>query len=716
MRATIVRGRRTALRVLSSCAVGAVLWGGLTAPASATTATPQPPATTAPAPTTVAPTDTAATVPVPTEAAATAAASTDTAASAASAVPADPALTVTPTPSATPTPTTFEVHPQLQARWAAEGGAAGPLGQPIGAARCGGPYCFQSFEGGFLNAVHNAIDNSWQTFVVRKSSGVTGPKWYELDGLANYDLPLSDEVTLAGGGSYQRFHAPDPSTRYLGFEYIFAPTGKAPFAADPKESRMVLSAGAARGIYPPFTGPYPVFDMLGVPDAPATCTLTGGGCEMTFGQGAWRYLTAPSGNAIGGYQPASPIGAAYAARGAEQGELGYPSAAPHCDSSGSCTWALEKVDFDLYQGASHVVSAAVRSASSYLGAAVEDQACGLPGGRCGQTFERGAVYTSPAGTWSIRGSVYARWKALGGGNGALGFPVDDGRGSTFARQRFERGMLAGWSDAFVVKGAILGKYLDGGSFDMGAPLQEEVCSAPRGGCYQWFEQGLIWWSPTAGTHTVRNDGFGSRYKQGNWAWGALGYPLTDIQCTAPGGGCYQQFEGGILWKGSGGQVTLTKGAIGAKYASAHYAWGQLGAPWSEEDCNGLQCHQYFAGGAIYWSPRTPATIVKGAIAWAWGSDAQRTALPTQDEQCSAPNGGCYQWFQNGVYWWHPNVGTFYVHGGIQAAYSSMGWAWGRLGYPTSSEYSLGGTGYRQEFQHGSIEWRYPGGWIRILWR
>ncbi|MDP9886092.1 uncharacterized protein with LGFP repeats [Sinomonas atrocyanea] len=621
------------------------------------------------------------------------------------------------TPTPTSTPSAFEVHPQLQARWAAEGGGAGPLGQPIGAARCGGPYCYQSFQGGFLNAVHNSVDNTWQTFVVRKSSGVTGPKWYELDGAANFDLPLSDEVTLAGG-SYQRFRAPDPSLGYLSFGYIIAPAGKAPYAAGPKESRMIDIAAMHRGIYVPHTGPYPVFEVFGFPDAPATCTLAGGGCEMTFGGGAWRFLTAPN-STVGGYQPASPIGAAYVARGAEQSAFGYPEGIPSCDASGTCTWTMEKADLHLTRGVVHAVPPVIRSASRYgaVGGAVDEAVCGLPGDRCRQTFERGVVYASPTRGVSLAGGFYDKWRALGGEAGPLGLPVDDWtNGIGVSWQRFERGALAGsGSTLFVVKGAILGKYLEGGNATMGAPLGDEVCTAPRGGCYQWFGSGLIWWSPAAGVHTVRNDGFRYRYEQENWAWGALGYPLEDIQCTAPKGGCYQKFQGGTLWTDLYGTGRMTRGAIGAKYASTNYAWGRLGRVTSEEFCYGNACYQYFEGGTIYWSPRTPATIVKGAIGSTWLADGKSTGLPTQDEQCTAPNGGCYQWFQNGVYWWNPNGGTFNVHDGIKAAYERMGWAWGRLGYPTSNEYFLGWTGSRQDFQHGSIEWRYPGS-IRIIWR
>lgn len=273
--------------------------------------------------------------------------------------------------------------------------------------------------------------------------------------------------------------------------------------------------------------------------------------------------------------------------------------------------------------------------------------------------------------------------------------------------------------AYEVKGAIGAKYYaDGGSSVLGEPLGNEVCTAPGGGCFQWFAQGLIWWSPATGARTVRNDGFRWIYEQHDWAWGPLGYPLGDIQCTAPGGGCYQRFQGGVLWRAPGGTpATWPHGAIGAKYAALNWAWGTLGYPKADEQCypGSTTCWEDFDGGSIWWSPSTGAHMVRGAIGKTWTADGWSVGLPFQDEQCAAPGGGCYQWFENGVYWWSAGTGTHYVKGAIKATYERLGWAWGGLGYPLTDEYVVS-NGYRQDFQGGSIVWGWRDGSITVLWR
>jgi uncharacterized protein with LGFP repeats len=270
----------------------------------------------------------------------------------------------------------------------------------------------------------------------------------------------------------------------------------------------------------------------------------------------------------------------------------------------------------------------------------------------------------------------------------------------------------------VVRGGIGAKYAaDGGAAALGVPLGNEVCTGPRGGCFQWFTQGLIWWSSTTGAHTVRNDGFRFRYELEDWAWGPLGYPLSDIDCSAPGGGCFQRFEGGILWKDpSGNPATWPHGAIGARYAALNWVWGPLGYPAGDEQCypGSTTCWEPFGGGSVWWSPTTGAHMVRGAIGATWTADGWPVGLPFQDEQCTGPGGGCYQWFENGVYWWSAAAGTHYVKGGIKATYERLGWAWGGLGYPLTDEYVVS-TGYRQDFQGGSIVWAWRSGSITVLW-
>ena len=60
----------------------------------------------------------------------------------------------------------------------------------------------------------------------------------------------------------------------------------------------------------------------------------------------------------------------------------------------------------------------------YLGYPLGAEKCGLPGGACTQKFRRGTVYYAPgAGTFPVWGAINARYLALGGSGGYLGYPT-----------------------------------------------------------------------------------------------------------------------------------------------------------------------------------------------------------------------------------------------------------------------------------------------------
>ncbi|WP_292988509.1 esterase [Mycobacterium sp.] len=87
---------------------------------------------------------------------------------------------------------------------------------------------------------------------------------------------------------------------------------------------------------------------------------------------------------------------------------------------------------------------------------------------------------------------------------------------------------------FLVQGAILAKYRDSGgpSGWLGEPTSSEK-PGPKGGRFNEFQSGAIYWTQHTGAHTVSG--------QILWAWtadggpdGQLGYPASDEQ-TVPGG-------------------------------------------------------------------------------------------------------------------------------------------------------------------------------------
>lgn len=78
-------------------------------------------------------------------------------------------------------------------------------------------------------------------------------------------------------------------------------------------------------------------------------------------------------------------------------------------------------------------------------------------------------------------------------------------------------------------------------------------------------------------------------------------------------------------------------------------------------------------------------------------------LPTMNEDCSLRDGWCYQIFERGTIYWSENTGGHNIHGGIKDKWTSLGYEWGWLGFPTSNE--IGGLkdgGVYQSFENGVI--------------
>ncbi|MDP5228351.1 MULTISPECIES: hypothetical protein [Arthrobacter] len=449
-------------------------------------------------------------------------------------------------------------------------------------------------------------------------------------------------------------------------------------------------------------------------------------CSLTLGGGTWRFTQLSSG-VLGGYQTTTALGKDYAARGAENGPLGYPTKIVDCTSD--CRVPFENADLSQSQGVVLLIQEPYRSVA--IGIATGDPVCGIAGGRCRQTFTDSVAYKLSDGTGvAVSGTIRARWTALGGETGSLGFPLANAVSTASGlQQQFQGGYLAeGYAPygsprpVVVIKGGILGRYLITGANTLGAPAEAETCNAAHNLCSQGFDNGRIWWSSAVGAHSVLFIGFLTTYQNRGAATGPLGYPRTELQCNGPNGGCHQEFRSGALWSptsdwGSafGMYGMATHGAIGGKYASLNSAWGTLGYPSYEEDCPvSTICHQDFRNGQIWWTPGTGANMLRGGIGAAWNNGGQLVGFPTQDEQCSGPRAGCYQWFQKGIYWWSSQSGVHPVKDGFKAAYERLGWAWGRLGYPTSDEYWTN-SGSRQDFQGGSLLWNWNG-YAIVIWR
>lgn len=79
--------------------------------------------------------------------------------------------------------------------------------------------------------------------------------------------------------------------------------------------------------------------------------------------------------------------------------------------------------------------------------------------------------------------------------------------------------------------------------------------------------------------------------------------------------------------------------------------------------------------------------------------------PVSAEQPSSDGQGRFRTYQNSTIYWSPRTGAHEVHGAIRDYYLRAGAEDGRLGYPISDELPApDGVGRVSNFEHGSIYW------------
>ncbi len=241
----------------------------------------------------------------------------------------------------------------------------------------------------------------------------------------------------------------------------------------------------------------------------------------------------------------------------------------------------------------------------------------------------------------------------------LGAPTGPERGDSSLRARDYAGGRMYWSPGtgvHEVHGAILGAYAATGAEGVwGAPLTDELPTPDGRGRFNAFprDEAMFYWTPTTGAHVVRGEIFGLWRAMG-FERSMHGYPRSDELSTPGGRGRFTTFEnGGIYWlPGSGARSVY--GDIYRTWGAHRWEQGHLGFPTTNElpTPDGVGRFNHFEGGSVYWTPRTTAHEVHGAIRDRW---------------------------------------------------AGLGWELSYLGYPTSDEFSVPG-GRRSTFERGSITW------------
>ncbi|NAZ87209.1 N-acetylmuramoyl-L-alanine amidase, partial [Kineococcus indalonis] len=266
------------------------------------------------------------------------------------------------------------------------------------------------------------------------------------------------------------------------------------------------------------------------------------------------------------------------------------------------------------------------------------------------------------------------------------------------RERVAQILSAGGGAASASQ--VAAKYAAVGAGVLGAPTGEEG-PAKSGGRYRHYQIGSIYFLPATGAHFVRGL-IRDKWKAMGWEGSFLGFPTTDEVVLR--GGAFTHFQGGSIYWSPRTGARAVRGAIRDKWKALGWETGYLGYPTTDENPLPGGAFTHFQGGSIYWSARTGARAVRGAIRDKWaalGWEAGYLGYPTTDEV--ALPGGAFTHFQGGSIYFSPQAGARAVRGAIRDKWASLGWEAGRLGYPTSDEHDVAG-GKRSDFQGGSITW------------
>ncbi|WP_176803090.1 M43 family zinc metalloprotease [Arthrobacter sp. ov407] len=396
---------------------------------------------------------------------------------------------------------------------------------------------------------------------------------------------------------------------------------------------------------------------IGYPTGAESCGLYGGGCYQPFQKGNIYYSTASGAHAVVGV-----YWNAWRDAGWQPG-IGYPTGAPSCGLyGGGCFQPFQKgnIYYSTASGA-HAVAGAYWNAwkaagwQPGIGYPTGDPVCGLSGGGCSQSFQKGNVYyTAATGAHAVSGAYATAWTAAGRQPG-MGYPT-------------------------------------------GAP----ACGLYGGGCFQPFQKGNIYYSTASGAHAVTG-AYWNAWREAGWQPG-IGYPTGDPVCGLSGGGCSQSFQKGNVY------YTAATGAhaVSGAYATAWTAAGRqpgIGYPIGAPTCGlyGGGCYQPFEKSNIYYSTASGAHAVTSRYfnSWRAAGFQKGVGYPTGPEKCGLYGGGCYQPFERGNSYYTAATGANMIGEPYRNAWRLAGWQSGGLGYPLAAAVAY--NGYRTvPFQGGSM--------------
>ena len=389
--------------------------------------------------------------------------------------------------------------------------------------------------------------------------------------------------------------------------------------------------------------------FLGTPTSAISCGLRNGGCYQHFQNGVILYS-----NGTGAHTMTWPVRSIWAQGGYQNGYFGYPTSDAN-PNNGNYVQTFESGNLTVTNGIATATSIGdpwLRAvvANSWLGEPTNSRECGLRNYGCFQHFQNGVMlYSASTGSHALTWAVREVWASTGYQNGSLGYPTSDPNISTNNYvQNFEKGSvtvtngvarITASPDPWV-PGVINNPWI-------GTATNNRECGLRNYGCYQHFQNGVVLYSVSTGSHAItwptRNLWAATGFQNGY-----LGYPTSDPDTNS--NNYVQTFERGV--------ITVTNGVPTSTNVSD---------PWT-----------------------------RGLITNWW------VGSPTGERECGLRNYGCYQHFQNGVLLYSVNTGTHALNWTVRNLWATTGFQNGSLGYPTNDPDTSTNT-YTQTFERGRIE-------------
>lgn len=175
---------------------------------------------------------------------------------------------------------------------------------------------------------------------------------------------------------------------------------------------------------------------------------------------------------------------------------------------------------------------------SWLGFPTSGEKTLANGGRF-VTFQHGSIYwTADTGAVAVPSDMIAKWGELRWENGELGYPTAEAKEINGGYvQQFQGGYLTRNPDGknHWVRGEIGKKYgsIETAKAKLGFPTSDEI--AIKGGAYQEFENGNIYWSPSTGAHIIYYGDIFDAWGKKRYEQGEFGFPTEDHTYIQAGG-------------------------------------------------------------------------------------------------------------------------------------------------------------------------------------